>query len=67
MRSRWYTWTHLLTTLWLMDQAIGSMGEHNACREDILVYDFLSVTKDGFVLVSIQPTSKAQHCDAGFQ
>jgi hypothetical protein len=53
--------------LWLMDQAIGSMGEHNACREDILVYDFLSVTKDGFVLVSIQPTSKAQHCDVGFQ
>jgi hypothetical protein len=36
-------------------------------RRDISGFDFLSITKDGFVLVSIHPTSEAQIGDIGFQ
>jgi hypothetical protein len=36
-------------------------------RRDLLGYDFLSVTKDRLVPVSIQPVSKAQLNNVGFQ
>jgi hypothetical protein len=40
---------------------------YNACRErDILGYDFLRVTKDVFVPISVQPNSEAWLGDVGF-
>jgi hypothetical protein len=36
-------------------------------RRDLTGYDFLSVSKDGFVPVSVKPTSEAQLDDVVFQ
>jgi hypothetical protein len=35
-------------------------------EKDLLGYDFLSVIKDGFVHVSVQPTSEARFSDVVF-
>jgi hypothetical protein len=35
--------------------------------KDLSSYDFLRITKDGFILVSVQPTSEAQLRDVVFQ
>jgi hypothetical protein len=35
--------------------------------KDLSSYDFLRITKDGFILVSVQPTSEARLRDVVFQ
>jgi hypothetical protein len=61
MRLMWYMRTRRLTLLYPTPRSTGIMGAPNACREkDLTGYDFHSVSKEGFVPVSIKPASEAQ-------
>jgi hypothetical protein len=53
----------------LVDESTDWQHESAQCLlgRDISEYDFLSITKDGFVPISVQSTSKSQLGVVGFQ
>jgi hypothetical protein len=53
----------------LVDATVDCQHGSTQClsRKDLTGYDFLSVSKKGFVPVSVKPTSKAQLSNIVFQ